>query len=439
MGRATKTPRKAKEHPASLNKGHLTALVEASQTLNSTLDLDHLLELILEVATRQLTADRGTVWLVDHKAGELQARISQGEGGRVLQAAGVAFRVKIGEGIAGSVALTGETVRIEDAYNDPRFAQRFDSKSGYRTRSMLTSAIRNKTGEIIGVIQLLNKLKGTFEELDEVFLKALAVHCAVALDNAKLHAQIVDQQRIRVEIDLARQIQQNLLPKAPERWQRYRIAATAETCFEVGGDFYDFLNVSDHTLGVVIADVSGKGVGAALLMSTMQATMGALLVGTHSFERMFARMNEVIRNYAGGRMFITMFLAVLDGETRKMQYINAGHNPPLVIRTDGTVDELAEGGMVLGMIEGVTFERAEAVVGPGDVLLLYTDGLSEADNKNDDQFGIEGLVRSVESARAAGASSPEEIARRIMSDIEEFTAGEPKKDDQTLLVLVPDR
>lgn len=439
MAKATQASRKAREHPASLKKEHLAALVEASQTLNSTLDLDRLLELILEVATRQLTADRGTVWLVDHEAGELQARISQGEEGRVLQAAGVAFRVKIGEGIAGSVALTGETVRIEDAYNDPRFAQRFDSKSGYRTRSMLTSAIRNKTGEIIGVIQLLNKLKGTFEEVDEVFLKALAVHCAVALDNAKLHAQIVDQQRIRVEIDLARQIQQNLLPKAPERWQRYRIAATAETCFEVGGDFYDFLNVSDHTLGVVIADVSGKGVGAALLMSTMQATMGALLVGTHSFERMFARMNEVIRNYAGGRMFITMFLAVLDGETRKMQYINAGHNPPLIIRADGTVDELGEGGMVLGMIEGITFERSEAVVGLGDVLLLYTDGLSEADNKNEDQFGIEGLVGSVLAARAAGADSPEEIARRIMSDIEDFTSGEPKKDDQTLLVLCPDR
>jgi sigma-B regulation protein RsbU (phosphoserine phosphatase) len=432
--------RRAGARPASLNKQHLTSLVEASQILNSTLDLDKLLELILDVARHQLHADRGTVWLVDHQAGDLQARVSQGAEGQLLRASGAAGRVKIGEGIAGSVAQTGECVRIEDAYTDPRFAQRFDTKSGFRTRSMLTMAIRSKTGEIIGVIQLLNKLQGTFEPLDEVFLNALTVHFAVALENAKLHAQIVDQQRIRVEIELARQIQQNLLARAPERWKRYRIAAHADTCFEVGGDFYDFLTISETSLGVVIADVSGKGVGAALLMATMQATLGALLVGVHSFERVFLRMNEAIRSYANGRMFITLFLAVLDAEVNKLLYINAGHNPPLLVRTDGSVEELTEGGTVLGIIEHVSYQRAEAEVRPGDVLLLYTDGLAEASNENEDMFGTEGLVRSVAAARAAGqGADPEAIAHRIMADIEAFAAGEPKSDDQTLLVIVPDK
>lgn len=432
--------REVDPHPASLTKEHLASLVEASQVLNSTLDLDRLLELILDVATRQLTADRGTVWLVDSRAGDLQARVSQGAEGQVLRSSGAAGRVKIGEGIAGSVAQTGESVRIEDAYHDPRFAQRFDTTSGYRTRSMLAVAIRNKTGEVIGVIQLLNKHKGTFESLDEVFLKALTVHFAVALENAKLHAQIVDQQRIRVEIDLARQIQRNLLSRAPERWKRYRIAAHADTCFEVGGDFYDFLTISEHTLGVVIADVSGKGVGAALLMATMQATLGALLVGVHSFERVFLKMNEAIRNYANGRMFITLFMAVLDADAGKLTYINAGHNPPVIVRTDGSVEELSEGGTVLGIIEHVSYQRAEAELRPGDVLLLYTDGLAEANNKEEDMFGTEGLIRSVASARAAGeGDSPEAIAHRIMSDIEVFAAGEPKSDDQTLLVIIPDK
>ncbi len=419
--------------PAALQKEHLAALVEASQILNSTLDLDRLLELILEVATRQLNADRGTVYLVDKAAGELHARISQGLESRIL-------RVKIGEGISGKVAETGETVRIEDAYNDPRFAQRFDTTSGYRTRSMLCIPIRNKTGEIIGVIQLLNKLKGTFVIEDEAFLHALTVHVAIALENAKLHAQIVDQQRIHTELALARQIQQNLLPKPPERWHRYRITAVADTCFEVGGDFYDFLHVSDTTMGVVIADVSGKGVGSALVMSTMQATMRALLFGVHSFERLLEKMNDVIRDYAGGRMFVTLFLALLDSQSRRVHYINAGHNPPVLVRVDGRVEELAEGGTVLGLLSGVSYNRAEAELWPGDILLLYTDGLAEANNSADEMFGTEGLVRSVQATRANGADpSPETIATRIMRDIEEFTGGEPKADDQTLVIVSPDQ
>ena len=413
---------------------HLSALVEASKILNSTLNLDRLLELILEVATRQLETDRGTVYLLDKQAGEWRARISQGLESRIL-------RVKVGQGISGKVAETGETIRIEDAYQDQRFLQKFDTASGYRTRSVLCMAIRNKTGEIIGVIQLLNKIHGTFGLEDEVFLQSLSVHMAIALENAKLHQEIVDQQRIRTELALARQIQQNLLPRAPERWHRYRMAATAETCFEVGGDFYDFLTVSPNTLAVVIADVSGKGISSALVMSTMQATMRAMLAGVHSFERLLERMNEVIRDYTGGRMFVTLFLALLDAESRKLHYINAGHNPPVLVRADGTNEQLAEGGTVLGLLPQVSFSRAQAEMQAGDVLVLYTDGLSEASNAADDMFGTEGLVASVERALADGAAagSPEAIMSRILADMQEFSAGLPQADDQTLIVISPDQ
>jgi len=408
---------------------HLAALVEASKILNSTLDLDHLLELILEVATRELGADRGTVYLLDKQLGELRARISQGLESKVL-------RVKVGQGISGKVAETGETVRIEDAYQDPRFFQKFDTAYGYRTRSVLCMAIRNKTGEIIGVIQLLNKIKGTFTLEDEVFLQALTVHIAIALENAKLHAAIVDQQRIRTELALARQIQQNLLPRPPERWHRYRIAALAESCFEVGGDFYDFLTVSPTTMAAVIADVSGKGISSALVMSTMQATLRALLVGVHSFERLLEKMNDVIREYTGGRMFVTLFLALLDSESRKVHYINAGHNPPVLVRADGSCEQLEEGGTVLGLLPGVSFVRAHTEVRPGDVLVLYTDGLVEATNAADEMFGMEGLVTSVRNG--GSASSPGETVAHILLTVREFSAGAPQADDQTLVVISPD-
>ena len=412
-----------------LQMPHLRALVEASKILNSTLDLDHLLELILEVATREMQADRGTVYLLDKQAGELRARIAQGLETRIL-------RVKVGEGISGKVAETGETVRIEDAYQDPRFAQKFDAKSGYRTSSMICTPIRNKTGEIIGVIQLLNKTVGTFGREDEVFLNALTVHIAIALENAKLHALLVDRQRIHTELELARQIQQNLLRPPPQRWHRYRMAARADTCYEVGGDFYDFLPISHSTLWVVIADVSGKGISSALVMSTVQASLRALLVGVHSFERLLEQMNPMIQDFTGGNLYVTLFLGLFDSESRKLHYINAGHNPPVLVRADGRFELLEEGGTVLGLLPGVKFTRAQTELQSGDVLLLYTDGVVEACNPADEMFGVEGLVRSVEASRPD--VTPETVLARILANVREFSAGEPPADDQTLVVISPD-
>lgn len=415
--------------PALLREPHLRALVDASKILNSTLDLDRLLELILEVATREMGADRGTVYLLDKKAGELRARIAQGMGTRIL-------RVKVGQGISGMVGATGETVRIPDAYKDPRFAQDFDTKSGYRTRSILCAPIRNKTGEIIGVIQLLNKIQGTFEIVDEVFLQALTVHVAIAIENAKLHAEVVDQQRIRTELELGRQIQQNLLRPPPSKWHQYRMTARADTCYEVGGDFYDFLPISDSALWVVIADVSGKGISAALVMSTIQASLRALLVGVHSFERLLEQLNEMIRDFTGGSIYLTLFLALLNSETRRMHYINAGHNPPALVRANGKVEMLEEGGTVLGLLPHVRYDRAQVNLQKGDVLVLYTDGVVEATNPAGDMFGLEAMAQSVEATRPD--ATPETVLARIVADVQEFSEGTPQGDDQTLVIICPD-
>jgi len=413
---------------SQLDVNHLRELVEASKILNSTLDLDQLLEIILEVATRGLDADRGTVFLLDKPSQELRARISQGLESRTL-------RVKVGQGIAGKVAETGETIRIDDAYQDERFLQKFDAASGYRTRSLLAMPVWNRVGEIIGVIQLLNKLDGVFGPKDEIFLKALAVHVALALENAKLLRDVVDRQRIQTELDLARQIQQNLLRPPPEKWQQYHMAARSDTCYEVGGDFYDFLHVSDTTLWVVIADVSGKGISSALVMSTLQATLRALLVGVHSFERLLERLNGMIREVTGGHKYLTLFLALLDSQSNRIHYINAGHNPPVLLRANGEMQMLEEGGTVLGLLPNVRYARAQTEINPGDVLLLYTDGITEASNPAGDDYDIGGMIESVK-ALGPGAS-PGVILERILGDVQKFAAGAPQADDQTLVVIAP--
>ena len=428
MATQSETNRLREAEAAHLRPAYLTALVEASKILNSTLDLDHLLELILQVATKELGADRGTVWLVYPKDGELRARISQGLESRTL-------RLMIGQGLAGKVAETGETIRIEDAYSDARFAQKFDAFSGYRTRSVLCSAIRNKTGVIIGVIQLLNKIEGTFLLEDEVFLQALTVHIALALENAKLHAELIHQQRIRTELELARQIQQNLLRPPPAHWRGYRLAAKAETCYEVGGDLYDFMPITSESMWVVIADVSGKGISSALVMSTLQATLRALLVGVHSFERVLERLNGMVQDFTSGSHYVTMFLALLDSENRCVHYINAGHNPPLLLRADGRSELLEAGGTVVGLLPRVRYRRAQTAFEPGDVLVLYTDGVVEATNPAGEMFGVEGIRQCLGSSRPDFI--PETILACILDGVREFAAGEPAADDQTLIVVSP--
>ena len=184
---------------------------------------------------------------------------------------------------------------------------------------------------------------------------------------------------------------------------------------------------------VVIADVSGKGISSALVMSTLQATLRAMLLGVHSFERMLEQLNDVIRDLTGGSKYVTLFLALLDGERDKLQYINAGHNPPVLVRADGRFELLEEGGTVLGLLPRVKFNRAQTDMQAGDVLVLYTDGLSEASNSADEMFDVEGLVRSVRAAQPGGL--PEAILARILSNVREFSAGAPPDDDQTLVVI----
>jgi sigma-B regulation protein RsbU (phosphoserine phosphatase) len=214
------------------------------------------------------------------------------------------------------------------------------------------------------------------------------------------------------------------------------MSARAETCYEVGGDFYDFLPISNTALWVVIADVSGKGISAALVMSTIQASLRALLVGVHSFERLLEQMNEMIRDFTGGSIYLTLFLALLNSETRRMHYINAGHNPPALVRTNGKVELLEEGGTVLGLLPRVRYNRAQVNLQKGDVLVLYTDGVTEATNPAGDMFGLEAMTQSVEAARPD--PTPESVLARIVADMQDFSEGTPQSDDQTLVVICPE-
>ncbi|MGH9493053.1 MAG: PP2C family protein-serine/threonine phosphatase [Terriglobales bacterium] len=404
----------------------LSLLFEATRLLNSTLDLGELLELILKIARTEVGADRGTVFLVDQKHKELWSIVASGLDHQEI-------RVPLGKGVAGRVALTGEAVNVEDAYSLDYHDHSFDQKFSYKTRSMLSLPIRHRTGEIVGVLQLLNKASGPrFTTEDEDFLNKLSGHMAMALENARLHRESLEKQRLEKELALARGIQRSLLPDSPPVVPGYEIAVLNEPCFEVGGDYYDFLNLGPQSLLLVVADVEGKGVSSALVMSNLQATLRALVMHLHSLEVLTMSLNEMIYNDTKSQKFLSVFLGLIDTRRNGLHYINAGHVPPILIRGEqGEYRQLTEGGTVVGLFPQTEYTRGSVKLATGDVLVCCTDGIIEAANAQDDEYGTERLAACVARNRSKSAHA---IVDAVSADVAAFSAGGTHVDDKVLMV-----
>jgi len=403
----------------------LQFLVEASQVLNSTLDLGELLDLILNMACKETNADRGSVFLVDRDRREVWTIVAHGLEEQEI-------RVAFGQGVAGRVAETGQALNIADAYSSPFFERSFDEKTHYRTRTLLCAPIRNRTGDIVGVLQLLNKREGLFSREDEEFLNALSVHMALALENARLHRELLEKQRLERELALARGIQRRLLPDAPPVVPGYDIAVLNEPSYEVGGDYYDFLTLGPNTLLLVVADVEGKGVSSALVMSNLQATLRALVMHLHSLEVITLSLNEMILTDTRSEKFMSIFLGLVDTRRCGLHYINAGHIPPMLVRASGEVLPLEEGGMVIGLFSAVEYRRGSLKVMPGDILLCCTDGIVEATNAQHEEFGMERLVQAAKENRQLSAQQlVDEIGRRVT----EYSRAGTHVDDKVLMVV----
>ncbi|MCC6798792.1 MAG: ATP-binding protein, partial [Anaerolineae bacterium] len=240
----------------------LNAMRTVSQMVTANIKLDDLLALILNKLVTTINAERGTIFLINEAQGELWSRVLLDPVGPLSE-----IRLKIGQGIAGHVAQTGETLNIADAYADPRFNREFDRATGFHTRSILTAPMLNPQQKIIGVVQLLNKIGGAFTPRDERLLAAMTSQAAISIENARLYQQEIAQQIIQRELDTAHAIQASFLPEELPHHPAWDIAALWQPVRAVAGDFYDFYPLGDGRLGVVMADVSGKGIPAALFMA----------------------------------------------------------------------------------------------------------------------------------------------------------------------------
>jgi len=293
--------------------------------------------------------------------------------------------------------------------------------------------IRHHTGEVVGVIQLLNKTTGPrFLPEDEDFLSKLSGHMAMALENARLHRESLEKQRMEKELALARGIQRSLLPDQPPVIPGFELAVANEPCFECGGDYYDFLHLGPQSLLLVVADVEGKGVSSALVMSNLQATLRALVMHLHSLEVLALSLNEMIYNDTKSEKYLSCFLGLVDTRRNGLHYINAGHVPPILVDgSTGTYSLLEDGGTVIGLFPKTDYTRGTAQLKAGDILVCCTDGILEAADEKDEEFGSEKLAASVLKHRDKTAQG---IIESVLAEVNQWCHG-IQADDKVLMVM----
>lgn len=403
----------------------LEKLVEASRILNSTLDLNQLLNVILDTSLNSVNGDRGTVYLIDYDKKELWSKVLDGS-------QKVKITLPIGKGIAGYVAETGETVNIADAHNDPRFNPEIDKKTGYLTQTILCMPLKNKEGKILGVFQLLNKLSGVFTHDDEQFIESLSIHAAIAIENARLYEQ--EQKKIAMEKEMlaAGEVQRSLFPTSMPQVAGYEIYAHNIPAQLVSGDLFDCISLDDSNICFTLGDVSGKGLPAAILMANMQSVMRDLPHHNPSPMYCVDRINKMIFRSSGFDKFITLFLGHLDIENNRLTFANAGHDYPYLFRSTGATERLESTGIPIGMMEMSTYVETTIDLEPGDLLFVYSDGVIDAVNASSKEFTEE---RMSELAYAHRSKSPREITEIIEKELLSFIGNTPQFDDMTMLVL----
>jgi sigma-B regulation protein RsbU (phosphoserine phosphatase) len=286
--------------------------------------------------------------------------------------------------------------------------------------------------EVQGFLAAGERVSGLpFTEEDREFAQTLARQAVAALESVRLHRLGVEQQRRDREMQIAREIQQSLFPRSCPEVPGFEVAALSDPCQEVGGDHYDFIPLEGGRLALAVADVSGKGAPASILMASVHASLRAM-AGSSPPAALMERLNRFLLASTQENKYVTLFYAELDPSARRVVYVNGGHVPPCRVSADGGCERLLAGGPALGLLEGAEYEAGEAALRPGDVLAVVTDGVTEAASPEDREFGEEGLVRILRSHRKEGAQA---ILDALVNAVRAWTGTAGCSDDLTALVV----
>lgn len=423
---------------SKVSSHHLRMLLEVSKALSSSLVLDDVLNRVMDAVMELTGADRGFLMLKD-LGGELQCAMARNVSKEALEDK----QYRLSQGAIQRVIETDQAVIVCDAERDQHLR---DQKSVialnlkaimcvplriYRSSFREMDAAEPAAVSTIGLLYVDKQtVMQLFSDQDLELFETLAGHAAIAIENARLHQEEVEKRALEEELKIAREIQQTLLPKTPPELEHTKFSGVNVSCRAIGGDYYDFISLGDKQIGIVIADVAGKGCSAALLTSMTQGMFLAEASLEKSAAETIARVNHHLAQKNPSGKFVTAFYGVLS-DTGEFQYCNAGHNPPLLVTSSGEVHPLHEGGMVMGVFDGVPYAQGNAHWDPGDRLVFFTDGVTEAQSKTREEFGDERLLQLVLAHRTLSA---EEMKTKIMDQLTEFTAGALQHDDITMIV-----
>lgn len=410
------------------SRNNLLGLIsKVGVALLSSNGLDETLSQVASLVFEAVPADRCMIMLRDESAEDgmkISVARKRGKDEKIEE-------VHISRTVLDEVMNNGKSVLTSDAQHDPRFASQTMSLLGIR--SVLAVPLSISPTDVFGIIYADSPtFEANFTEEHLNILTTLASVASIRVENARLLEERFERERMERELELATEIQQSFQPSAPPVMDNYEFQGISFSCYEIGGDYYDFIPRHDGKMLVALGDVSGKGTAAALLMSSVHAAIHAQVAAKTSLNEMVKSVNQYLAENTPSNRFVTLFVAELDAQTGVLQYINAGHNPPLVARADGRVEQLDSGGFPLGILPSADFEVGQINLAPGEGLVVYSDGVSEANNLLEEEFGMERLIQVVRKNLQASASG---MRDKIESALSTFTKTAAPNDDITLVIV----
>jgi sigma-B regulation protein RsbU (phosphoserine phosphatase) len=418
--------------PGLTTTDKLRMLLDITKKISNSFDLQEVLNLVMDTLDSLIPYDAAGIFVV--KCADKDT-VAEGEEPCVFQAEAVRgydieelthLHLKLGEGLIGQVAVTGEPIYSPDVRENSAYIN-----ARTETRSELVAPIISNT-ETIGVFDLESDELNAYSEDDLQVLMLLASQVAIIIEKVMLHEQLIEKKRLEGQLEVARQVQLELLPANDPQLEGYDISAYNFPTEEVSGDYYDWVRIYDDQIGLVIADVSGKGVPAALLMAFLRASLRAATHIGYSPHISMAKVNYLLWESIERNQFVTAFYGILDVTNKTLTYTNAGHNPPILLAKNGDIRFIERGSVPLGMFRDTRYHEYYLTTEPGDVLLLYTDGVTEAQNAKDEEFGRDRLAAAAKAHRQLGAR---ELITAVHKDVIKWTDGRGATDDVTFFVI----
>ncbi|MFM9905082.1 MAG: PP2C family protein-serine/threonine phosphatase [Pyrinomonadaceae bacterium] len=421
-------------HNTSVPPSHLSTvdklrkLLDVTQTISRSLDLEEVLNLVMDTLGSLLPYDAAGIYLIDAGPADKDPYVFKS---RALRGYQLSFeliepRLKMGEGFLGTVAQTGKAIISADVNKDPRyFAARDLTKS-----EMVAPIISND--RVIGAFDLESDVLDAYSDDDLSILQLLTTQVAIIIEKVRLHEQVVEKKRIQAQLEIARQVQTELLPSADPVVEGFDVSAYIFPAEEVSGDYYDWVTIFDDQIGIVVADAVGKGIPAALLMSFLRASLRAGVQIGYATHIAFSKVSTLLRDSIEDNQFITAIYGILDSTNKTFVFSNAGHNPPLLIKPDGEYRFVQFGDLPLGMFDDIHYHQHFIRFEEEQVMVLYTDGITEAENPSGEEYGEDRLAKRV----LDGIHLPaKQLIDHIRKGVADFTERKFLDDDGTLFII----